>query len=363
MPRKGPYKYVVEDRTDGVLRFYFRRKGQKKIRLPGHPGTDEFKAAYYAALSGETKNKHGGPKMSSKGTLRWLCEQYFQSAEYKKLDKRTQRVRKGIIEHMWAEPIKPGSEKLFEDMPISALSPKAVRTLRDRKAELPEAANGRVKALRSVFSFATKPDVELALTNPARDVGYFKSETEGFHSWRDDEVAKFEAAHPIGTKARLALALMLYTGQRRSDIVLFGRQHVSDGWLKFTQQKNKHRKPVRLELPIHPDLRTIIDASPCGDLAFLVTEFNKPFSANGFGSWFRKRCDEAGLPHCTAHGLRKASATRLANRGATEHEIMSVTGHATSKEVTRYTKAANQKRLAAKAIMFLGADEEADPEA
>lgn len=354
MPRKSPYKYVVEDKTDGVFRFYFRKKGQKKIRLPGHPGTDEFKAAYHAALNGQVSKEDTGPKMSGRGTFRWLCEQYFQSAEYKKLDMRTQRVRKGIIEHMWAEPLRPGSDKKFEDMPVSKMDPKAIRTLRDRKADLPEAANGRIKALRAVFTFATAKDVELALVNPARDVAYFRNQTDGFHSWTDEEVAKFETVHKIGTKGRLALALMLYTGQRRSDIVLFGRQHVSNGWLIFTQQKNRNRKPVRLELPIHPELAKIITASPCGDLAFLVTEFNKPFTANGFGSWFRKRCNEAGLPHCTAHGLRKASATRLANRGATEHEIMSITGHTTSKEVTRYTKAANQKKLAGKAIKLLG---------
>src|SRR5690606_22897046 len=98
------------------------------------------------------------------------------------------------------------------------------------------------------------------------------------------------------------------------------------------QQKNKRSKPITLELPVHPELQKAIDATPGGNLTFLVTEFDKPFTANGFGNWFRKRCDEADLPHCAAHGLRKAAATRLADNGATEHEIMSVTGHQTSKE-------------------------------
>lgn len=353
MPKKFSKKYVVEDRTDGVLRFYFRRKGQKKIRLPGVPGSDEFNAAYYDALNGTMKEDRTGPKMSTKGTLRWLCELYYQSAEYKQLDQRTRQVRKLIIESMWAEPIKPGSGKLFEDIPLSAFGPKAVRVLRDRKAEAPEAANGRVKALRAIFGWAIKKDVELALPNPARDVDYFKSGSDGFHSWTEDEIAKFETRHPIGTKARLALALMLYTGQRRSDIILFGRQHVANGWIKFTQQKNRKRKPVTLEIPLHPILQDIIDRSPCGDLTFLVTEFNRPFTANGFGNWFRKRCNEAGLKECSAHGLRKASAARLADRGASEHQIMSITGHTTSKEVTRYTKAARQKVLARSAIELM----------
>lgn len=358
MPKKFAMKYVVEDHTDGVLRFYFRRKGQKKIRLPGVPGSDEFNNAYYDALSGKLKEERTGPKLSNKGTLRWLCEQYFQSAEYKKLDQRTRHVRKLIIEHLWAEPVKPGSSKLFEDMPLSALGPKAIRVLRDRKAETPEAANDRLKALRAVFNWATKKDVELALTNPARDVAYFQSAGDGYHSWTEEEVATFEERHPIGTKARLALALMLYTSQRRSDVVLFGKQHVTNGRLRFTQQKNRNRKPISLEIPIHPELQRVIDASPCGDLTFLVTEFNRPFTANGFGNWFRKRCNEAGLPHCSSHGLRKAAASRLADRGATEHQIMSITGHTTSKEVTRYTKAANQKRLARSAIGLMNKDVE-----
>ncbi|WP_223843372.1 tyrosine-type recombinase/integrase [Sinorhizobium fredii] len=87
-----------------------------------------------------------------------------------------------------------------------------------------------------------------------------------------------------------------------------------------------------------------------------MTEFNRPFTANGVGNWFRKRCNEAGLPHCSSHGLRKAAASRLADRGATEHQIMSITGHTTSKEVTRYTKAANQKRLAKSAVGLMNKD-------
>jgi len=353
MPRKFSKKYVVEDRTGGVLRFYFRRKGQPKVRLPGLPGSDEFNAAYYQALNGMLTATKNGPKLSSKGSLRWLCELYFQSADYKKLDKRTQLVRKQIIEHMWAEPTKPAGDKLFEDIPLANFGPKAVRVLRDRKADLPEAGNGRVKALRAVFKWAASPGVEHVLINPARDVPYFRPETEGFHTWTEEEVAQYEARHPIGSTARLAMALMLYTGQRRSDAVLLGRQHLSNGTLHFTQQKNRNRKPVRLVIPVHPELQKIIDATKCGDLSFLVTEFGKPFTANGFGTYFRRRCNEAGLPHCSAHGLRKVAATRLANNGATEHQIMSVTGHSTSKEVTRYTKAAEQKRLAKSAMAFL----------
>lgn len=356
MPRRFGKKYIVEDTTGGTLRFYFRKKGQKKVRLPGLPGSDEFNKAYYDALDGKILIETIGPKLSNRGTFRWLCEEYFRSAEYRHLSGRTQHVRRLIFEHMWAEPIKPGAEKLFEDIPLAAFNAKAVRTLRDRKADKREAANSRVKALRALFSWACKSDVELVVTNPARDVSFFQPKGDGFHSWTEDEINRFKEVHKVGTRPHLALALMLYTTQRRSDIVQFGRQHVRNGVLRFTQHKGRDRNPITLEMPVHPELQRVIDATSCGDLTFLVTEFNKGFTPAGFGNWFRKQCNLAGLPHCSAHGIRKGAAARLAENGATESQIKSLTGHQTLREVARYTKAASQKRLAQSAIRLLGDD-------
>ena len=127
------------------------------------------------------------------------------------------------------------------------------------------------------------------------------------------------------------------------------------GSLRFTRQKNRNRKPVTLEILIVSELRCVIDASSCGDLTFLVTEFGRPFTAAGFGNAFRRWCDQAGLKDCSAHGLRKAAAARLAELGATELEIGAVTGHRTSKEISRYTRAARQKILAERAMAKLSA--------
>lgn len=350
--RKLLPKYITEE-TDkrGVVYVYFRRKGQKKIRMSGVPWTEPFMADYRALLAGEEVAQTQGKKLAGKGTFRKLCEDYFESTVFCGLDPRTQHVRRLILEKCLDEPLhkdKPDGRH-FSDLPLAQFTGKAVRALRDRKAKTaPESANGRIKALRQVFAFAIED--EQMDKNPARDINYIKTGSQGFHSWSIAEVEKFEERHPIGTKPRLAMALLLYTGQRRSDIVLFGRQHLNKGWLKFTQVKNQRNKPVTLEIPLRPELRKIIDASPCGDLTFLVTEFGKGFTANGFGNWFRTQCDLAGLTHCSAHGLRKAAASRLAEGGATEQQIMAITGHSTSKEVTRYTKAARQKVMAAQAF-------------
>jgi integrase/recombinase XerD len=99
-----------------------------------------------------------------------------------------------------------------------------------------------------------------------------------------------------------------------------------------------------------PQLRDVLDATASGHLTFLVTEFGKPFTAAGFGEWFGARCDKARLPHCTFHGLREGAARRLAEHGCTPHEIAAITGHATLKEIERYTKDAERKRLAVSAM-------------
>ena len=249
-----------------------------------------------------------------------------------------------ILESTYDEPIAPVSSKLFRDMPLPKLGTDAIEVLRDRKLEFPEAANGRVKAIRQVFRFGVKK--KYVASNPAREVEYLKTGSTGFYTWTIEDVQQFDAKHPIGTKARLALALLMFTGQRRSDIIRFGKQHVKGGKLIFTQWKGRNRKPKRLQLPILPAPQRIIEASPCGDMTFLVNDLGRPFTDAGFGNKMRDWCDQAGLPECTAHGVRKAGATIAAENGATAHQLMAIFGWDTLTQAEVYTTAADQKRLA-----------------
>jgi integrase len=183
--------------------------------------------------------------------------------------------------------------------------------------------------------------------DPTREVKRPKIKTDGFTTWSEENITAFEQVHPIGTRARLALALLLCTAQRRGDVVRMGRQHIRDGALHIRQQKTD----ATLVIPLHPDLRTILDATPPDNLTFLTTKEGKPFTAAGFTNWFRECCNEAGLPRgLSAHGLRKATCRRLAEAGCTAHEIMSISGHASLREVQRYTAAADQARMARTAM-------------
>jgi integrase len=85
-------------------------------------------------------------------------------------------------------------------------------------------------------------------------------------------------------------------------------------------------------------------------MTFLVTEIGKPFTAAGFGNWFREQCDMANLRHRSAHGLHKAAARPLAEAGCTEHEIAAITGHARLRRDLPLYQAADQKRLAVAAM-------------
>jgi integrase len=348
-------RYVCQDvDRHGNVRTYFWRKGHRKVRIREMLGTSEFLEVYQKLLAeseAATPKRNRSDTKPQPDTYRWLCVEYFRSSRFCQLDPRTQRVRQRVLELTCQEPLFQGASETFGDCPIARLTPKSVRVLRDRKAALPEAGNERVKLIRAMFTCAVEE--EHAVANPARDVPLIKTGSTGFHSWTTEEVERFEEHHAIGTKARLAFALLLWTGVRRSDVVLLGKQHARGGWLKFAQQKNRNRTPVIIEIPILADLQRIIDASPTGDLTFLVSERNRPFSVAGFGNWFRTRCDEAGLSNCSAHGLRKAGATIAAENGASEHQLMSIFGWATSKEAERYTKAASRKKMAGDAMQLL----------
>jgi len=200
-----------------------------------------------AALNGkieprETEQLRFTP--AKNGSLRWLIEQYYASAEFKRLDTSTKSARRGILDNLCNEPVSDENSNPIGSLPYASMPTSKVRALRDRKAELPEAANGRIKALRQVFRYAIAAEHPGAERNPARDVPYMKTGSHGFHTWTIAEVQQYAKKHPISTKAHLALALLLFTGQRRSDVVKFGRQHLKNGWLTFTQVKNRKTKPV-----------------------------------------------------------------------------------------------------------------------
>jgi len=363
---KVNFPNLVED-TDrhGNVRYYVRRKGQRKIRLRSTPGTEEFLEEYKRALRGEIEPAVR-LKRPERHSLAWLREAFLSSTAFSHLSPATQQARRLILDGICISKV---GDKERGTLPFALMQPRHIRQLRDEKSDKPEAANSRVKALRQLFAWAKEN--EYIKSNPALDVPKLGSSSEGFHTWTREEVKQYEARHPVGSQARLALALLLFLGVRRSDVVKLGRWMERDGFLYFEETKGAKLRgkggrpapgPKRRKLPILAPLRGVIDATPSAGMFYLLTKFGRPFTSNGFGNKFRGWCDQAGLHHCSAHGLRKAGATIAAENGASAPQLMALFGWANLKEADTYTKKVDRDRLALEAAQLVVLEERNDVE-
>jgi integrase len=320
----------------GRTRYYFRRSKGPRIPLPGLPGSDAFMVAYQAALGG-TKSQPKPTKYATKGTFNHLALEYFSSPEFLRLRPQTRHVYRLVIERF----LEGHGHRLVREMIRDD-----VKRIVASKADTPGAANDLLKKIRALIRFAIESGIRA--DDPTLRIKAFP---EGeIHTWTEDEIAQFEACWPKGTRQRTAFALFLYTGQRRSDVVRMAWTDLKGDAIEVIQQKTGARLTIRL----HPELQEILQHWPRSHIAILTTVFGKPFSVAGFGNMMADAIKAAGLSaRCVPHGLRKAAARRLAEVGCSEKQIAAVTGHTTLKEVARYTRAANQERLAADAVDML----------
>jgi integrase len=332
MRRLPKYVHGFVDRH-GKPRFYFRRPGFALKRLRGAPYSPQFMEDYAAAMAGQPLPVGFG--RACPGSVLALAISYFASPEFRTLKPSTQRAYRWTIDRICRDH----GEKRAAD-----LRREHIVRLMAARAEQPGAANALRMALRVMMKHAV--DIGLRADDPTRDVRAIRVKTGGHHSWTESQIEQFERHHPVGSRARLVFALLLYTGQRRGDVLRMGAQHIRDGAVYVKQEKTG----IELVIPLHPDLAAIIAAAPRDHLTFVTTRLGGPFQGSAFSRWFREQCEAAGLEHCSAHGLRKAAARRLAEAGCTAHEIAAITGHASLGELVRYTKAVDQRRLAEAAM-------------
>ena len=340
MPRPRPPHLHRETTRHGRAVWYVRVGHGPRVRINAEFGTPEFTQAYNAAIHGEVPPA----AQADPRTLRWLVEQYRQSGAWRKLAPATRRQRENVFLHI----LKSAGSNSF-----AAIQRKHVIQGLDARADRPSAAKHFLQTMRGLFIWAKSCDhVE---KDPTEGVKAERLATEGFEVWTEDEIARFEAHWPIGTRERLALAVFLYTGLRRGDAARLGRQHVSDGVISLKTEKTG--TPVII--PMLPDLRAVIDASPTGDMVFIAGKSGKPMTKESLGNWFRESCSTAGIGK-SAHGLRKAAATRLANAGATVAQLEAVFGWQGGNMASLYTRAADRAKLARDIIEGMAAPQKAD---
>jgi integrase len=308
------------------------------VPLPADIGSDAFNSAYIAALAGQSEAKRRARSVHAPGSIAALIASYLCSAGYRNLRQTTKAGYASRIEALRTQHGHRSVAGLTRERIVSGI----LQPFADR----PGAGLSILKMLRVLIHHAI--DIGWLKYDPS--FGIRRPKTQEIRSWSDAEIEAFQNRWPIGTKQRLAFALLLYSGQRRSDVHRMTWADVSGETIRVVQQKTGRK----LAIPLHRELLAALAAANRNHVTIVNTEYGKPFTVDGFSQWMRAAITATGLPlECQPHGLRKAAGRRLAEAGCTANEIMSVLGHRTLAEAERYTRDADQVRLATDAVTKL----------
>lgn len=339
MKTRIPNVYLEPDRH-GKLRARYRKGRVAKYMktLPDQPGFEE-------ELKAITTKPIATGSLVIPRSVDDLINQYYLSPDYRSRGGDDDKLRRRRLLESFRKDHGKILVKHFNFQHIERILLARAEKKTDDRGRIvggEVAATNLRKILFRLFRLAKK--LEWITSNPVEDADRVgKLRLTGIHTWTEAEITQYKRRHPMGTKARLALEIILWTLLRRGDARLFGPQHVIRGKINFKASKNG----MDLWLPIAQDLRMAITAMPSvGIKAYLVSELGKPFSKGGFGVKMREWCDEAGLPQCSAHGLRKAATRRMAESKATNRQMMAVGGWVNEEEVSTYAEAADREVLA-----------------
>lgn len=337
MPRPRPPHLHKEISRHGKTVWCVRIGKGPRIRIKGTYGTPEFDEAYQAALSGEAPRPAG---KAAHGTLSWLFDLYRQTSAWTDLAASTRYKREKIMMRV----LETAGHRL-----ASTINESHVIAGRERRAATPAAAQAFIDTLHGLFKWAVK--AKLVKADPTINV---KVETKpkrkgGYPPWTDEDMAKYERRWPRGSRERLLFDILCFTGLRIGDVAKLGPQHVHGGVIRIDTEKTG----MRVTIPVLDALKKTIEGSKTGEEAFLVTRRGQPWNKGALGTYFRDSAKAAGVRGKSAHGMRKAAATRAADNGATERELEAIFGWSGGRMATHYTRSANRDRLAAGAIVKL----------
>lgn len=349
-------EFLIEEKTrHGTTRYLFhRRPDGRRITIKGEPGEPNFENRYQWLVNGgdhQLEQQKASIERQREGlaphTVADLGHHYrhFIDNEQKRraLSRHTVQHYSRFTERFICE---------FGEVQLNSIHPHQLERILDRWSATDNAWNNGLRAIKHLFKYARshwglKP-------NPASEIEKRKVVTEGFEPWETDDISKYFKFHRLGSKAHLAMMLLLEVAPRRADLVKLGPKNivVIDGQhcLQFVPQKTEHKSAIPVTLPISADLMEAIEATPTGEETFLITNFGHPFTAAGFGNKLAGWRDVAGVrPTLATHGIRKSVGINMAENEATPYEIMAALGHSSPKVTKVYTEAADRRKLSAQA--------------
>jgi integrase len=336
MPRPSPPHLQRHVTRHGRVVWYVRIGRGPRTRIKAEYGTDDFWQEYRDALSGKPP-RHG--KRAAAGTVQWLYDRYRETGAWSELSSATRRQRENIFKHVMAAI---GHER------ADRVTRTSVQAAVDRRSKAtPAQARNFLDAMKGLYRWGHKAG-HVAIDPTVGVETVAKAAGDGFAPWTEADVEAYERRWPHGTRERVWLHVLLYTGLRRGDAVRIGRQHVRDG--VATIRTEKSGETITVTLPILKALQRTLDKGPIGDLAWICGSKGRPFTKESFGNAFADAARAAGVRK-SAHGVRKIAATRAAQNGATEAELEALFGWTTgSRQSAVYTRTADRARLARQAI-------------
>jgi integrase len=350
----------------GKMRYYLRKAGRKRIPITAPFGTLEFDQEYDDARRLSAVPLIPGQGATKRGTVNDLVTRYYASSDFKSLQPATQKLYRRHIESFRA---------VYGDTRVRAIRRSHFRGIRDDMWDRPGACRNLLKRLNTLFAFAV--EIEMIEVSPMLN---FKLPPpgDGFLPWSDEDIDTYLEYWAPGTRERLGLYLLLYTGQRRSDVVRMSDNDVREVTIaavtyreiKVLQQKTG----AELWIPLHRALAAELDLHPKGQEAFLIDRrTGKPLTPEGFANWIRESAKAPKRPAAFQgepeadrqliqgtrgpHGLRKASCRRLIEAGCDTELARAISGHADDGELKVYIKSVNQSKMARRAMQKLEAEE------
>lgn len=325
MKKLPPYVSCFRDKN-GKPRYRFRRKNYPPRYLQSPFGTKDFEREYAALLAAEPIKLGEGRIIP--GSVSDVIARYYSDNAFQDLRDSTKVVYRGVLERFRVD---------FGNDPMLRFDAERISRLMNAMRHKPSAAARLRKLLAQLLIIARRSKIVPFSFDPVKDTKPPKVESEGYHRWTEDELAAFEAANPLGTKSRLAFALLLYGAQRSGDVRMMTPGTIAAGRIQLDQSKTN----AAVDVPIVEPLRMALAAGPLGKVTLLETRRGESYSAKNFYQLVKKACINAGIPHCSPHGLRKSAARRCREAGCTDEEGMAITGHKTVKEYRRYAGEAN----------------------
>lgn len=323
------------------------REPGRGTRVKGQYRSDEFMVTYHALVRGTPIKPATLVARDGKGTLGWLVKLYMKSRDWCELLSAETRKQRGAIYRQ--------VEEGAADVPLENIKRDNIE--KGISARTRNQGRHFFNSMRNLFKWAMEN--ELHDRNPTDGIKIKRDDRDGdgHLAWPLERIEQYEAHWPRGTKQRLVFDVYLYVGLRRGDAARLGKQHIKNGIVHLMTEKSQGKMPIYV--PVHPALAASMAACPSSGLAIIYKDDGTHYTKEALGNFFREAVEKAGIPVTkrgskdkgySGHGLRKASATIAAESGATEFELNAMFGWSGHQMAQLYTKKADRKRLAARAM-------------